>query len=75
VGRGDVDENRRKADAFGFEFPVVLQERWNLSKQYGIFAVPVAFLINEEGVIEGGVARGVDEILAMSPLGQASGKT
>ncbi len=74
VARGDVDENRRKADAYGFEFPVVLQERWNLSKEYGIFAVPVAFLIDEEGVIAKGVARGVEEILALAPLGQAAGR-
>jgi peroxiredoxin len=74
VARGDVEENRRKAEALGFEFPVVLQERWNLSKEYGIFAVPVAFLVDEEGVIAEGVARGVEEILAMVPIGQAAGK-
>jgi peroxiredoxin len=75
VARGDVDENRRKADEYGFEFPVVIQERWDLSREYGIFAVPVAYLIDEEGVIEGGVARGAEEILALVPLGQAAGKT
>ena len=26
VARGDLDENRRKADKYGFQFPVVLQE-------------------------------------------------
>ena len=31
VTRGDVAENRRKADRYGFEFPVVLQDRWRLS--------------------------------------------
>lgn len=51
VGRGDAEENRRKAAAHGFEFPVVLQDPWRLSKRYGIFATPVAFLINERGVI------------------------
>ena len=74
VARGDVEENRHKADEHGFEFPVVLQERWNLSKEYGIFAVPVAFLIDEDGVIAKGVARGVDEILALIPQGVAAGK-
>lgn len=44
VTRGDVAENSRKADRYGFEFPVVLQDRWRLSKEYGIFAKPVAFL-------------------------------
>src|SRR6266436_326319 len=51
VGRGEVEENRRKVEAHGIKFPVVLQERWKLSKQYRIFATPVGFLINEEGVI------------------------
>jgi len=66
VGRGDPEENRRKAEEHGFEFPVVLQERWKLSKEYGIFATPVAYLINEEGVIAHQVAQGVDEILSLA---------
>jgi peroxiredoxin len=66
VARGAADENRRKAEHHGFEFPVVIQERWKLSQEYGIFAVPVAFLIDEEGVIARSVARGVDEILALA---------
>ena len=65
VSRGGLEENRRKAEAFGIEFPVVLQPGWNLSKKYGIFATPVAFLINEEGVIERDVARGPSEILSL----------
>jgi peroxiredoxin len=76
VVRGDVEEIRQKAARYGFEFPVVLQERWKLSQEYGIFAVPVAFLIDEEGVIAKNVARGVEEILALaSPEGLAAGKT
>ena len=67
VTRGDVAENRRKADRYGFEFPVVLQDRWRLSKEYGIFAMPVAFLIDEEGIITRDVAQGVSEILALVP--------
>jgi peroxiredoxin len=66
VGRGDLEENRAKAEAHGFEFPVVVQRRWELSKEYGIFATPVAFLIDEDGVISRSVARGVDEILALA---------
>jgi peroxiredoxin len=66
VSRGAVDENRRKAEASGVEFPVVLQAGWKVSKKYGIFATPVAFLIDEEGVIERDVARGPSEILALA---------
>jgi peroxiredoxin len=75
VSRGALEENRRKAEAFGIDFPVVLQSGWKLSKKYGIFATPIAFLINEEGVIERDVARGPSEILslaepALSPEGR-----
>jgi peroxiredoxin len=74
VGRGDPEENRRKAKEHGFEFPVVLQERWKLSKEYGIFATPVAFLIDEKGVIARNVSQGTDEILALAREGLAAEK-
>jgi peroxiredoxin len=66
VSRGGVEENRRKAEASGVKFPVVLQPGWKLSKEYGIFATPVAFLVDEEGVIERDVVRGPAEILALA---------
>src|SRR5437773_2485511 len=50
VGRGEREENRRKAEQHGFQFPIVLQEKWKLSKEYGIFETQVAFLIREDGV-------------------------
>jgi peroxiredoxin len=67
VTRGDLEENRGKADRHGFEFPVAVQDRWNLSKEFGIFAMPVAFLIDEEGMIVRDVALGVAEIRALVP--------
>lgn len=74
IGRGEVEENRRKAESHGFEFPVVLQQKWHLSKKYGIFATPVAFLIDEQGVIAKDVARGAEEILALVPKKIAAGQ-
>ena len=75
VSRGGLEENRQKAEAFGVEFPVVLQSGWKLSKKYGIFATPVAFLINEDGVIERDVARGPSEILSLAePALSAEGR-
>lgn len=75
VTRGDVAENRRKANRYGFEFPVVFQDRWGLSKEYGIFAMPVAFLIDEEGIIMRDVAQGVAEILGLVPEEMAAVRT
>ncbi len=69
VGRGDADENRHKAEQFGFHFPVVIQPKWQLSKEYGILATPVAFLIGEDGVIAKDVAVGRDPIVALAQAG------
>jgi peroxiredoxin len=66
VSRGDADENRSKVAAHGIGFPVVLQAGWELSKAYGIFATPVAFLIDGDGVIARDVATGADAILALA---------
>jgi peroxiredoxin len=68
VGRGDAEENRRKAKDHGLDFPVVLQKNWEVSKQYGIFATPVGFLISEQGVIEREVATGPQAILRLADL-------
>jgi peroxiredoxin len=67
VGRGDAEANRRKAQQHGFEFPVALQSKWNVSKEYGTFATPAAFLIAENGMIAKGAAIGRDPILALIP--------
>lgn len=70
IGRGEPEENRRKAEEFGLQFPIVLQRRWEVSRQYGIFATPVGFLIDEDGVVEREVARGMREILALASVGK-----
>ena len=54
-----------KAEEHGLDFPVAVQKGWTLSKEYGIFAIPVAFLI-EDGVISRPVARGKEEIIALA---------
>jgi peroxiredoxin len=68
VGRGNAEENHRKAEQHGFEFPVLLQDRkWKVSREYGILATPVAFLIGADGVIAREAAVGRDAILALVP--------
>lgn len=66
VGRGDPEQNRVKTDALAVVFPVVLQKKWELSRKYGIFATPVGFLIGPNGLIERDVARGAEEIVALT---------
>jgi peroxiredoxin len=69
VGRGDIEENRKKTEQFGVNFPVLIQEKWRLSKEYGIFSTPVAFLIDAEGVITKDVAIGPDAIMVLAEEG------
>jgi peroxiredoxin len=72
IGRGDLEENKKKAMEHGIAFPVVLQERWKLSRQYGIFATPAGFLIGQDGVLVRNVAVGPDEVVALAREGAAS---
>ncbi len=66
VGRGDPAENRAKAAEYGLTFPIVLQQRWEISRAYGMFATPIGYLIDEHGVIAAGVAVGADAILRLA---------
>jgi peroxiredoxin len=65
VSRGTAEENRQKCKEHGIDFDVGLQHGWRVSRDYGIFATPVAFLVDEDGVIARDVAKGPDEILAL----------
>jgi peroxiredoxin len=65
ISRGDAEANRRKAAQHGYPFPVLLQKSWEISKQYGMFATPIAYLIDEDGVIGADVAVGNDAILGL----------
>jgi peroxiredoxin len=65
ISRGDVEDTRRKAEQYGFDFPVLVQERWEISRAFGIFATPVAFLVGADGVIQRNVAQGADAILSL----------
>jgi len=66
VGRGSAEENRRKAEQHGIQFPVLLQDRkWKVSKAYEILATPAAFLIGGDGVIARDAAVGRDAIMAL----------
>jgi peroxiredoxin len=65
VSRGDPDRNRRKVAEHGLTFPVILQEHWQLSREYAKFVTPIAYLIDEQGRIAADVALGIDAILAL----------
>ena len=65
ISKGEPKENRAKVKEHGLTFPVVLQHQWEISRRYGMFATPIAYLIDDQGVIAADVAVGVEPILAL----------
>jgi len=63
ISRRDAEANRTKVPEHGLTFPVLLQKQWEISKLYGIFATPVGYLIDADGVIVRDVAKGSEAIL------------
>jgi peroxiredoxin len=65
ISKGDPKENRAKVKEFGLTFPIVLQQHWEISRRYAMFATPVAYMIDPAGVISHDVAVGVESIQAL----------
>ena len=51
VNNGDLGSTRDLTKRLSVSFPVLIQERYELSKRYEAFATPFGFLIDERGVI------------------------
>lgn len=66
ISRGALEANRLKADEHELTFPIVLQQRWEISREYEIFATPVGYLIDEQGIIAADVAMGNAAIIALT---------
>jgi len=62
ISRRDLAENRTKMKEHGLTFPVVLQQHWEISRLYAMFATPMAYLVDENGIIAADVAVGIDAI-------------
>ena len=48
-------------------FPLALQRQWEISREYAMFATPVGYLIDADGIVAAGVATGPEAILALFP--------
>ncbi len=62
----DAERTRAKIAEHGLTFPVVLQRHWEISRDYGMFAMPIGYLIDEEGIIAAPVAVGGAAILDLT---------
>ncbi len=51
VNNGEADAVAKWAREVHAEFPVLIQDKWIVSKRYEVLATPFAFLIDEQGVI------------------------
>lgn len=65
VSRGDPAANQKKIRQHRLSFPVGLQNHWEISRLYAMFATPIAYRIDEHGVIASPVAKGPDAILRL----------
>jgi len=66
ISRGDASANRAKADEHALTFPIALQRHWDTSKDYGMFAVPIAYMIDEDGILVSNAAVGPEPILELT---------
>ncbi len=66
VSRGTREENAPKAAEQRLTFPIVLQQKWEISRLYAMFGTPIGYLIDEDGLIARGVAVGVRPIQALA---------
>jgi hypothetical protein len=66
VSRRDFAANRAKANELGLTFPILLQKQWEVSLKYAMFATPVGYLIDKQGILESDVAVGVGPILTLA---------
>jgi peroxiredoxin len=66
ISRRDANATRAKAESLGLTYPIVMQKQWELSMKYGMFATPIGYLIDREGVLLSDVAVGVEPILQLA---------
>jgi methylamine dehydrogenase accessory protein MauD len=56
IVHGAADDVREWAAETQAQFPVLIQENWDISKRYEVFATPFAFLLDADGVV---LAKGI----------------
>jgi methylamine dehydrogenase accessory protein MauD len=56
IVHGTAEEVRAFADGTEARFPVAVQEDWEISKRFQVFATPFAFVLDEEAVV---LAKGI----------------
>jgi hypothetical protein len=65
VSRSGREANLAKVQQHGLTFPIVLQRQWEISRAFNKFATPIAYLIDEDGLIASELALGPNAILQL----------
>jgi peroxiredoxin len=65
ISRGSIDQNRAKLRTYRPSFQIGIQSGWQVSRAYAMFATPIAYLIDDTGMIITDVMVGVDSIRDM----------
>ena len=65
ITRGSITPNRSKARERGVTFEIARQKCWEVSRLYAMFATPVGYLIDSQGIICADVAIGKVAILGL----------
>jgi peroxiredoxin len=66
ISKDDPEANHEKVKKHELTFPVVLQKKWEVSRDYAFFGTPVGYLIDSGGVIIADAAIGVDAVLELA---------
>ena len=66
VSRREIEATRLKAQKLRLTYPIVVQKQWEVSLKYAMFATPIGYLIDEQGILASDVAIGVKPILALA---------
>lgn len=65
VSRGSLEANKKKFLDLPDKVVVVVQQNWEISRRYATFGTPVAYFIDEEGVIRGKIAEGPGAVVKL----------
>ena len=65
ISRRDPETNRAWAARHGLTLPLALQPRWDISRQYGMVAAPVGYLVDARGALAEPAAVGAVAILRL----------
>jgi peroxiredoxin len=66
VTSGSLEDNRQLLETAGMRCPILVQEDREVASLYGADGTPMAYLIDEQGRIAGGLASGAEEVLALA---------